>query len=159
MNKYALAGMLAAGFAAGWLVNGWRLGTDIARIELSHSEAIADAERKARDTESGWHAALVEVQKYAKEKEDALSSDVASGRDDAKRLREQVNRLSRRPSACPSATDGGATVEPVAGVFAELLGELEELAGAYAAEAGRARIAGLACEAAYSVLANGGKAH
>lgn len=155
MNHYALAVLFAAGLAAGWSVNGWRLSAEISDINAKHAEALAAAEQRARVIETGWYAAINEVQRNARAENEELADNANAANAAADGLREQVNRLSRRPAACPSPANGGATAEAVAGVLADMLEELDRMAGAYAEEAGRTRIAGEACQRAYGALADG----
>lgn len=45
--KLALvAGALAAAFATGWAVNGWRQGAKVAKLEASHATAVSDSLRE-----------------------------------------------------------------------------------------------------------------
>lgn len=144
---------LLLGLALGWLFNGWRLGERIADIRADHSEALAAAEQRARQIESGWHAGMLEVQRNAREKLDAVAADAAAAGSAAERLRERVAELSRRPAACPAAADGGEAAEAARLVLADVLSRIDAAAGELAAYADRARVAGMACEAAYDSLA------
>lgn len=108
MNKYfLLAGFLAA-FVAGWQVQGWRMGEQIAEANTRTSEtlksiavAAADKQRELQDEldkkQAVWSA--VEAEQYAllrdAEKQNSqLRADVDAGR---KRLR--VN------ATCPASSD------------------------------------------------------
>jgi hypothetical protein len=144
---------LAAGLLLGWLANGWRLGEQIAEIRADHAQALADVQSRARKIESGWHAGMMEVQRNAQEKLDAVAADVAAAGSAAERLRERVAELSRRPAASPGAADGGEAAEAARLVLADVLGRIDAAAGELAAYADRARVAGMACEAAYDSLA------
>ena len=144
---------LAAGLLLGWLANGWRLGEQIAEIRADHAQALADVQSRARKIESGWHAGMMEVQRNAQEKLDAVAADVAAAGSAAERLRERVAELSRRPAACPGAADGGEAADAARLVLADVLGRIDAAAGELAAYADRARVAGMACEAAYDSLA------
>ena len=144
---------LAAGMLLGWLANGWRLGEQIAEIRADHAEAVAAEQQRARQIESGWHAGMLEVQRNAQEKLDAVAADAAAAGSAAERLRERVTELSRRPAACPAAADGGEAAEAARLVLADVLGRIDAAAGELAAYADRARVAGMACEAAYDSLA------
>lgn len=150
MNKIAFA--LLAGIALGWLFQDWRYGEQLAEVRAEHADAAAYHERRARQNEQGWLATINEVRNEARKEADQFAADIDAERADGERMREQISRLARRPAACPAPADGGPSAETVAGVFAELLAESDRLAGAYAAEAGRARIAGEACQAAYGVV-------
>ena len=144
---------LAAGLLLGWLANGWRLGEQIAEIRADHAQALADVQSRARKIESGWHAGMMEVQRNAQEKLDAVAADVAAAGSAAERLRERVAELSRRPAACPGVADGGEAADAARLVLADVLGRIDAAAGELAAYADRARVAGMACEAAYDSLA------
>ena len=144
---------LAAGMLLGWLANGWRLGEQIAEIRADHAEAVAAEQQRARQIESGWHAGMLEVQRNAQEKLDAVAADAAAAGSAADRLRARVAELSRRPAACPVATGGGEAADPARLVLADVLSRIDAAAGELAAHADRARVAGMACEAAYDSLA------
>ena len=146
---------LGAGLLLGWLANGWRLGEQIAEIRADHAQALADAQSRARQIESGWYAGMLEVQRNAREKLDALDSEAGAARDAAERLRERVAELSRRPAACPGAAGGGETADPARLVLADVLSRVDAAAGELAAHADRARVAGMACEAAYDMVGDG----
>lgn len=144
---------LLLGLLLGWLANGWRLGEQIADIRADHSEALAASEQRARKIESGWYAGMLEVQRNAKEKLDAVAADAAAAGSAADRLRERVAELSRRPAACPGSTGRGEAAEPAQLVLADVLSRIDAEAGELAAYADRARVAGMTCEAAYDSLA------
>ena len=108
MNKYfLLAGFLAA-FVAGWQVQGWRMGEQIAEANTRTSEtlksiavAAADKQRELQnelDTEQRkWAAAEAEQYALLRDAEienNQLRADIAAGR---KRLR--VN------ATCPAGSD------------------------------------------------------
>lgn len=150
MKQYAAIALLA--ILAGWLANGWRLNAEISDINAKHAEALVTAEQRAREIESGWYVAINEVQQNARVKNEELADNANAANAAADGLRKQVNRLSRRPAACPSPANGGATAGAVARVLADMLEELDRMAGAYAEEAGRTRIAGEACQRAYGAL-------
>lgn len=145
--------LLASAFLAGWLFNGWRLGEQINAMRADHAESLAAAESRARQIESGWNAAIIEVQRDAREKQGAADSDKRAADAKSDRLHRQIDKLARRPAACPAPADGGPSAETVARVFAELLAEADRLAGVFAAEADRNRVAGDACAAAYDSVA------
>ena len=146
---------LALGLLLGWLVNGWRLGEQAAEIRADHAQDLADAQSRARQIESGWHAGMLEIQRNAQEKLDAVAADVAAAGSAAERLRERVAELSRRPAACPGAADGGEAADAARLVLADVLGRIDAAAGELAAHADRARVAGMACEVAYDLVGDG----
>lgn len=146
---YAAVAIIAA--AATWTVQGWRYGTKIADIERDQAQAVADAQGLARATEHRRQAAIEGVQNDANEKIAAASADAAASAAVATRLRAQVARL--RGAASDSTTTGaGQTADDPVGLLAVVLGELDDRAGILAEYADRARLAGLACEAAYEAM-------
>lgn len=145
--------LLAGAFLAGWMAQGWRMGEQIADIRADHAQALAASERRARQIESGWHAALAEVQKDARSKTEELAAHLSAAGTAAERLREQVAELSRRPAACPAAAGGSEAADLARLVLADVLSRIDAAAGELAAHADRARVAGMACEAAYDSLA------
>ena len=146
---------MGAGLLLGWLANGWRLGEQIAEIRADHAQSLADAQSRVRQIESGWHAGMLEIQRNAREKLDAVAADAAAAGTAAERLRERVAELSRRPAACPGATGGGEAADPTRLVLADVLGRVDAAAGELAAHADRARVAGMACDAAYDLVGGG----
>lgn len=147
--------LLAGAFLAGWMTQGWRMGEQISDMQSEHAKAIRGAEERARKIEQGWHAVYEKVRQDAKNDAETFAADVAAERDNSQRLLGQINDLSRRPASCPSPPAGGASAETVSRMFAELLGELQGMAGAYAQEARSYRIAGLRCEVAHDLVADG----
>lgn len=146
---------LCAGLLLGWLANGWRLGEQIAEIRADHADAIAAEQERARQIESGWHAGMLEIQRNAQQKLDAVAADAAAAGSAAERLRERVAELSRRPAACPASGEGGEAADAARLVLADVLGRIDAAAGELAAHADRARVAGMACEAAYDRVSGG----
>jgi pyridoxine 5'-phosphate synthase PdxJ len=146
---------LALGLLLGWLANGWRLGEQVAEIRADHAEVVAAEQQRARQIESGWYAGMLEVQRNAQEKLDSVAADVAAASSAAERLRERVSELSRRPAACPGAAGGGETAYPAGLVLSDVLSRIDQRASELAEAYDRARIAGLACEAAHDLLSGG----
>lgn len=143
---------LLAGLLLGWLVNGWRNGAELADMQRAHAEAAANAQFGARIEEQRRVSAIEEVQRNAQEQLAAAAADAAAADRTAAGLREQVERLSRRPARCPAAAGGGESADPARVVLADVLLEMERRGRDLAAEADRRRVAGLACESAYGVV-------
>lgn len=108
MSKYFLLAGLLVAFVAGWQIQGWRMGEQIAEANAKTAEtlksiavAAADKQRELQnelDTEQAKWAAI-EAEQYAllrdaEKQNDQLRADVDAGR---KRLR--VN------ASCPASTD------------------------------------------------------
>lgn len=155
-----LAGGLVLG-AAGWAANGWRMGAQLAEERTSHATVMEEharaaliAVQAARDEERRRVAAIEEIRNEADQE---LAAVVERERRAADvRVRDAVAEYARRhrPASNSGAAQSGAPVGDPIGMFAELLGELDDLAGQYAAAADRARAAGLTCERAYDAIRN-----
>lgn len=148
-------GLVLAALALGWLANGWRLGEQINAMRADRAEALAAAERRARQIEAGWHAGMQEVQRNAQEKLDAVAADVTAAGSAADRLRARVAELSRRPAACPAAGEAGEAASPAGDLRADVSRRLDQAADQLAEFAERAAVAGLACEAAHDLVREG----
>lgn len=146
-RAWIAAGLVVAGFLVGWDWQGSRYEARLADLRSAHSQALAEAQDRARRIEQGWHAAIEEVRKDAKQNQAAVADDLDSANHQLAQLREaSVSRSSRASSntdpACRSTPATGALI-----LYSELLdqcsGRVLDLAG----EADRRRVAGLACEA------------
>lgn len=151
-------------FGAGWMARGQIAAASIAKLEASHAQAVASAEKKAREAVEAarrQEAQLAEqtrvivddARQTIQTLERAIaSSDVASrGMLDA--ARRTASRCTSNPN--PAATGGGSGSLLPGGMsdgdrLLRVLGELDGFAGAVAADSGRARAARNACEAAYN---------
>lgn len=153
-----LAGGLVLG-AVGWAANGWRMGAQLADERTSHATVMEEharaalvAVQAARDEERRRVAAIEEIRNAADQeiadvqRRERAAADV--------RVRDAVVDYARRhrPAGNPGAAEPSQTTGDPIGMFAELLGELDDLAGQYAAAADRARAAGLTCERAYDAV-------
>lgn len=134
----AVAG-LALGFGGGWAVNGWRFGEKLAKIEARAGEA----EREARATEQRWADHTIQTVEAANAEADKLRAALA--RADAAH-RSLHDRSASRAAEAASAPGTSPAAAAVIRLYAELFREADEYAGEVAAEAGRYRGAGLACE-------------
>lgn len=117
----------------------------------------AQEERTARETEQRRQAEIESIRADAQKQiqdaqADARDADLAS-----ERLRKQADRLAQSVRSCPSDTGtagGGKTGKDTAILFSQLLSQLDDAAGKYAAYADRAHTAGSACAAAYDSIRN-----
>jgi hypothetical protein len=142
--------------AFAWFVHTEReVGAQQVRDEVAAAtaaqKAADDAETRRRLTEQQGISHDAQLQADAA-RADASRADAAS-----KSLRVQLASIvaaNRRPADSASAAAGTPASDPI-GVFAEVLGRIDDAAGRYAAEADANRIAGLACERSYSSLTAG----
>ncbi|MEO6711418.1 MAG: DUF2514 family protein [Planctomycetota bacterium] len=108
-----------------------------------------------RAKEQAWAKNHEEIINNAIHKTEAAAAAVTAANDASERLRVRIASLATqaRRAAYDStvARPGKAAPDPI-GMFADVLGKLDERAGFLAAAADRARIAGLACEASYETL-------
>lgn len=124
----AAALLVAAGASIGWLVNGWRLGAELAAQRANHAaelQQLADitaaalaAQQQARQRLEQQLAAL-DQQRYqelthAQENTDRLAADLAAAR---QRLRVRID-----PASCPGlpAATGTAGMDDGAGARADI---------------------------------------
>lgn len=137
-------GLLAAlCFAAGWKVNGWRLGEGIAQQQAEAVTVVRVIERKqqavADDEGRKGHEQLEELRRAA----DRAGATAAG-------LRLEASRLATQLATCNAGTAGERQARAgAAAVFADVLGEMESEGRAMAEAASRARSAGLTCERVY----------
>lgn len=143
---------LIAGFA--WFVHSEReIGAQKVRDEVAAATAaqkVADAaetQRRVTEQQGIAHDAAIQA--------DAARADAARAAAARNSLRVQLAAVvaaNRRPTDPASAASGATGGDPL-GVFAEMLGRIDDAAGRYAAEADANRIAGLACERSYDAIA------
>lgn len=139
-------------FGTGWKVNGWRLGEGIAqeqaetvkivRIEEHRQQAVADTEGAKGNAEL-----------------DAAQRAAAAAERDASGLRGQVRQLATGLATCNAGAAGERQARAAtASLLADVYAEADRAAGEYAAEADRARVAGLTCERVHDgIRANGSR--
>ena len=144
---------VAAAFIGGWYVNG-------ARWEAKHSELVADY---AQQQQQSATEALTKQQKLIKDLDNAKRTtmalqekhdrNVADSRATSERLRIELDRIKALPTVNSSSTiadRANAATDRL--LLANLLGESDERAGAYAEEADRLRVALSACNSEYEAV-------
>ncbi|SOE50862.1 DUF2514 family protein [Orrella dioscoreae] len=146
------AAVLLAAYLA-WTVQGWRMGEALAEEQRLHALTLAvhaaaaeSAQRRERVEEKRRFAAMETLRHEA---DLALAAAVQRERDaGAVRLRDALADYAARHRARSNSAPAqpGAPAADAIGMLAVLLGELDEMAGIYAAEADRARIYGMTCE-------------
>lgn len=112
------AGALAVAFGAGWAVNGWRVGTQVADLKASHAEVVKIAAQAAAKQ-------LTDAYAQRDAKQDELNRIAADGLASLKKANDETERLRRcvadgscglriratcpaNPLGVPSAADGGS---------------------------------------------------
>jgi len=147
----AVAFALGAGGA--WKLASLHYGNQIATMQRDHAAASEAAQAQARERENALRRQLKEVETQADEKRRKLESDLANARRAAGGLQVELDKVraesARRGAGTASECEAARTT---AGMLAELLGELDGMAGIYAEQADRARLAGLTCEQSYHAV-------
>lgn len=103
-----LAAVAAVGFAEGWAVNGWRLGTQVATLKQEHAQAVAKAQGEA----------LAQV-KAAQAERDALAGKLATLDRD---YTEQLRTLNYENEALRGRVAAGSAVVRVRGAVCPAVG-------------------------------------
>jgi len=146
---------LAIGAGSAWKLASLHYGKRIATLERDHAAASAAAQAQARERENELRRQLKEVERQADEKRKSLEADLADARRVASGLRGELDKIRAESARRGAGTAGECeTVRATSGMLAELLGELNEMAGVYAEAADRARLAGLICEQSYRAVAS-----
>ena len=128
MLKMAIAAvMLAAAFASGFAVQGWRKDAQIAEIEAANSAAVAAATAQAMEETTQMQRKKDDALRLAAKRTQENASAAAAARAERDGLRNQINAATTAlPTAtCSSARDYAATATAV---FEQCAAALEELA-------------------------------
>ncbi len=147
--KLAAPVVLIAGYT--WLVHSHAVNGERARWETKAYQATIQAQEAASKFTAGVLTAHKENEADAQNQIDQLDHVV----NNSIGLREQLDALQKRHSADRArSAEYSKTAQNTIRVLSRLLNESEHLAGIYAENADRNRIAGRACEKAYSDLKN-----
>ena len=145
--KYLAPVVLIAGYT--WAVHNHGVKSERARWETKAYQAAIQSHEAASKFTAGVLTAHKETEDDAQTKIDNLDSVV----DNSISLREQLDTLQKRHSADRArSAEYSKTAQNTIRVLAKLLSEADRLAGVYAENADRNRIAGHACERAYNDL-------
>ncbi|HBQ88642.1 MAG TPA: hypothetical protein DD803_04175 [Alcaligenes faecalis] len=121
------------------------------KAQAEYMIAVAHAEGRARQIE---HELTEEMEARDRDTQEKLTQIALAERLAAdERVRQSAEEYAaryRRDTALASAAAERQAADTAIRMFAELLGQTDDLAGIYAAEADHRRVAGLACEAAYA---------
>ena len=150
MKVHTIAAAVGAAliFGAGWAANGWRLGQNIAQIQLAHTEELAArdagafAVAQAIDTNYKLNASIQEQTRLA----DAAAVAVAVATRNAGRLREQLSEADKR-----IATASATAVRDYAATANQLLGQCSQRYTELAAKAAGHALDARVCRAAWPV--------
>ena len=104
---HAAAAIIAASLAgwAGWSVQGWRLGEQIAALKTAQAEAVNTATREARAQESARFKGVQDAQAAAQTRAQVARRDADRARSELDRLRNDIRSASggvpgESPGAC-----------------------------------------------------------
>ena len=117
---HAAAAIIAASLAgwAGWSVQGWRLGEQIAALKTAQAEAVNTAAREARAQESKRFQGVQDAQAAAQTRAVAARRDADAARSELDRLR---NTLGATRGGVPGESTAACTQR--ADTSADLLGQ------------------------------------
>lgn len=121
---------------------------------VAHAFIAGQAEARYRRQEQAWREKFEEQENATQEKLASLAADERRAAD--LRVRDTANSVAahyRKAAERASASAEREAASTAVSMFAELLSQFDDAAGIYAAQADRARVAGLACEAAYDEIA------
>lgn len=143
--RLILAGIAAGGLVfAGWQVNGWRLGKQLAELKAEAGRL----EKRNRETERQWAEHVIKIGEDANAEAERLRA--AAARADAA-SRSLHDAAARRASEAASAAGPGSAASAAGVVLADVLRRADARAGELAAALDAARSAGLACERFHEV--------
>lgn len=145
----------ALGAGGGWKLASLHYGNQIATMQRDHAAASEAAQAQARERENALRRQLKEVEMQTDEERKSLEADLANARRAAGGLQMELDKIRAESARARAGTTGECeTARATAGMLAQLLGELNEMAGIYAEAADRARLAGLICEQSYHAMAS-----
>lgn len=127
----------------------------IATMRAEYAEQSAQAQKQARETEQKWQSIAEKEVQDARNQQSIAENAAADAAANADSLRAEVRRLRSRIATADATAAGRSTAEQSAfGVLADLFDESVRLNQTLAAEADRARVAGMTCERIYDEIAN-----
>ena|SRR5690606_5183465 len=158
-RAWIAAGLAVGGFLVGWQTQGWRMSDQLESERARHAAYVARQQAASADVisrtllrERDLHNQLEEYEQNAQAEKQEWTRKLADSNAVARRMREKLDDISGRIGADPGTAAECASARAAAGVLAELLGESDKLAGAFAESADRNRVAGEACEAVYDAV-------
>src|SRR5690554_1038179 len=150
---------VVGGFLVGWQTQSWRMSGQLEAERARHAAYVARQQAASAEVitsilerERALLDQIEEISAHGERVKQELARDLADSNAVARRLQRQLSDLSGRVSTDPGTAAECQAARAAAGVLAELLGESDQLAGAFAENADRNRVAGEACEAAYDAV-------
>lgn len=125
----AAAAMALTIFAAGWHFGAVGPREDLMRVRAEVASSQAQAEAKARKQETDWAAQVAAVETDHAQRTAALAADLDAARAAGDGLRRALAAGPRGAAAASGPTCGADDGAARARLLAELLGELDDLAG------------------------------
>jgi len=154
MRLFVAIVLLTASFVCGWQLRGINAQRDVLQIQAGYAEQLAAAQQQARQREQVLQQKMQDIQYDTQQKLAEIRSLERAAADS--RVRELTTRYADGSNRSHSpVTDRCPAERARAGMLAELLTDLDELAAVFAFEADQRRIAGLACEKAYAQIRKG----
>lgn len=147
--------LMASAAGVTWQVQDWRYGKQLAEIGKAQALAITEAGNTARQEEQRRQSAVNKEASDAREQNKAAAVDAGTADAAGERLHVEADKFAATACGDPGVAKRGASATRAAMVLSELLQRADQRAGELAVAYDRARIAGLACEATYSILLNG----
>lgn len=157
IKYYLMAGAIVVASLGGYKVADWQWSAKWAEHIKLDSEANAYAAQDALKKQNNLLQELENAYKTAKDLQDKHQAALAAADASASRLRDQLNRIKTMPANGDSSTlriSANAATDRL--LLAGLLEESDRLAGVYAAEANKHRIALINCNAEYNAVRKAG---
>ena len=128
MYTHVAAALLGAALAgwAGWSVQGWRMGEQIATMKAAQQEALNTATREARAQESKRFQGVQDAESAAKTRAVAARRDADAARSELERLRDTIRTSTggvsgESAAACVARADaGGELLAQCAAAYSDL---------------------------------------
>jgi hypothetical protein len=151
IKYYLMAGAIVVASLGGYKVADWqwqsKWSAHMAEDAMANQKAIEEVQNKQKRLT----VELEHAYKTAKDLQDKHQSALAAADASASRMREQLNRIKAMPeNGDPSTLRISASAATDRLVLGRMLEESDRLAGVYAAEADRNRIALINCNAEYN---------
>ncbi|PPA01319.1 DUF2514 domain-containing protein [Pseudomonas sp. MWU12-2312b] len=147
--------LMANAAGAAWQVQDWRCGKQLAEIGKAQVLEITEAVNTARQEEQRRQSAVNKEASDAREQIKAATSDAGVADVAGDRLHVEAGKFAATACGDPGASQRGTSATRAAMVLSDMLERADKRAGELAVAYDRARIAGLACEATYSILLSG----